>query len=94
MKETLTELRSRYWIIRGRQFVRKLIHDCRVCRRHEGVAYAPEISPALPEFRTTVDFPFSYTGVDFAGPLFVAEGAEMKKVNIAFLLVVYREHCI
>ena len=83
VKETLTELRSRYWIIRGRQFVRKLIHDCRVCRRHEGVAYAPEISPALPEFRTTVDFPFSYTGVDFAGPLFVAEGAEMKKVYIA-----------
>ena len=49
-----------------------------MCRRHEGVADAPEISPALPEFRTTVDFPFSYTGVDFAGPLFVAEGTEMK----------------
>ena len=30
-----------------------------------------------------MDFPFSYTSVDFAGPLFVAEGAEMKKVYIA-----------
>jgi hypothetical protein len=26
VQETLAELRSSYWVIRGRQFVRKLIH--------------------------------------------------------------------
>ena len=26
VKETLTEIRSKYWIIKGRQFVRKIIH--------------------------------------------------------------------
>ena len=83
VKETLTELRSRYWIIRGRQFVRKIVGQCTVCRRLESKPYAPEDSPPLPEFRTKVDFPFSYVGVDFAGPLFVREGADTKKVYIA-----------
>ena len=34
--ETLAELRSQYWLIRGRQFVRKLIHGCTTCRKFEG----------------------------------------------------------
>ena len=36
VKETLTEIRSKFWIVRGRQYVRKLIHECAVCRRHRG----------------------------------------------------------
>ena len=43
---------------------------------------APMALPS-PEFRTTVDFPFSYTGVDFAGPLCVREGDDTRKVCIA-----------
>ena len=30
VKETLTEIRSKFWIVRGRQYVRKLIHECAV----------------------------------------------------------------
>ena len=32
VKETLTELRSKFWIVKGRQFVRTLISKCRVCQ--------------------------------------------------------------
>jgi hypothetical protein len=64
VKETLTEIRSKFWIVRGRQFVRKLIHECAVCRRQEGIAYKPPDPPALPVFRITKDHPFTYTGVD------------------------------
>ena len=28
IKETLTQVRSKYWIIKGRQFVRQLVHKC------------------------------------------------------------------
>ena len=35
VKETLTELRSAYWLVRGRQFIRKLLRTCVVCRRLE-----------------------------------------------------------
>lgn len=33
VKETFTELRSRYWIVQGRQFVRRLLYECKICRR-------------------------------------------------------------
>lgn len=35
VKSTLTELRSRFWIVQGRQVVRKLLHQCVVCRKLE-----------------------------------------------------------
>ena len=34
-KETLAELRQKYWIIRGRSLVRYIIHRCVVCRRYD-----------------------------------------------------------
>ncbi|KAK6175232.1 hypothetical protein SNE40_013739 [Patella caerulea] len=71
VKETLTELRSSYWIIRGRQYIRKLIHQCVTCRKYEGKPYQSPSTPPLPDFRVQESAPFAYVGVDFAGPLFV-----------------------
>jgi len=64
VKETLTEVRSKYYIIRGRQFVRRLLYKCVVCHN-----LPPP--PQLPEFRVKKMPPFTYTGVDFAGPLYI-----------------------
>ena len=91
-KEALTaELRSKFWIIRGRQFVRKVIHKCVLCRRHDAKSYRPPDPPALPPYRVTEDYPFSYTGVDFAGPLYVKESQDVKKVyNALFTSTVSR----
>ena len=36
VKETLTEVRSRYWIIGGRNLVKLIIHKCVICRRFDG----------------------------------------------------------
>ena len=71
VKETLTQLRSVYWLVRGRQFVRKLIHTCVVCRKLEGKHCRGIPSPPLPEFHVVQSRPFQTTGVDFAGPLHV-----------------------
>ena len=30
---TLTELRSRFWITKGRQFIKKLIKPCIICKK-------------------------------------------------------------
>ena len=71
VRETLMELRSRFWLTKGRQSIRKQIYRCFVCRRHEGKPYKAEPSSDMPEFRFKEGQPFASTGVDFAGPLYV-----------------------
>mgnify|MGYP002803939534 CR=1 FL=1 len=82
VKSTLTEIRSKYWIVRRRRFVRKLIHRCAICRRIEENGYIPPDPPALPAFRTTKDHPFTFTGVDFAEPLYVKQSNKMEKTYL------------
>ena len=78
----MTELRSQFWIIKGRNIVKKVIHQCCVCRRHEGKPYSAPRPPPLPIFRVEEAPPFTFTGVDFAGPLYVRNEDGMRKVWI------------
>ena len=71
VKDTLSEVRFRYWIVKGRAFVKKMIHHCIVCRKLEGKPFLGPSPPPLPSFRLTEDPPFTYTGVDFTGPLHI-----------------------
>jgi len=71
VKDTLTEVRANYWIVKGRSLVRSIIHHCVLCKRFEGRSYHLPASPPLPSFRVNEAAPFSSTGVDFAGPLYV-----------------------
>ena len=73
VKATLTELRSKYWIVQARNFVRRTLNECVVCRRHQGKPYLPPPAPPLPAFRVREARPFTHMGVDFAGPLYVRE---------------------
>lgn len=70
VRETLTEVLSRFWIISGRSLVRSVIHGCVTCKRFEGGHFQAPPHPPLPEFRVTESPPFTYTAVDFAGPMF------------------------
>ena len=70
VKETLVQLRSRFWIVRGRQYVRKIIAKCQVCARYEGRSYQTPKPPPLPKFRLS-DSAFTNIGIDFAGPVYV-----------------------
>ena len=71
LKATLTELRSQYWVVKGRSAIKRILSNCRVCRRHEGKSYTAPPPPPLPPFRVQESPPFAHTGLDFAGPLFV-----------------------
>ena len=72
-RSTLAELRSRFWITKGRQYVKRVINSCLVCRRFKGKCYNAPPAPPLPRYRVTEAPPFSRIGVDFAGPLFCKE---------------------
>ena len=71
VKDTLTQLRDKYWLVKGHQVIKKLIKDCVVCRKLEGQGYFKLTIPSLPELRLKDDFAFSHCGFDFCGPLFV-----------------------
>ena len=73
VKATLTELRSRYWIIQARNFIKRILRNCLTCQRHQGKPYLPPPAPPLPTFRVNEAKPFCNAGVDFAGPLYVRE---------------------
>ena len=73
VKETLTEIRSKYWIIRGRQLGRMVLQRCVICRRFEGLPYNSPPPPPLPDFRVKEQPAFTYAGVDFAGPLYTKD---------------------
>ena len=70
VNQTLTELRSKFWITRGISFTKKLLYLCAVCKKLNARAYQyPSISQ-LPELRFSDNYPFMSTGVDHLGPLF------------------------
>ena len=77
VKDTLTEFRSWFWVVKGRSFVRKLIHQCMVCNKLSGKPYNVPQEPPLRSFWVREVPPFTYVGVDYAGPLFL-KGSEIK----------------
>jgi len=80
---TLTALRQPFWIPSGHQYVRKLLCRCTICREHGGKPYATTESAPLPKVRVQNVLPFTITGVDFTGALYVKQhGGEESKVNI------------
>ena len=79
---TLTELRTRFWVSKGRQLVKVLLYRCVTSRRQDGKPYDTPVTADLPEFRVKQAPPFSR--VDFAGRLLVKGlGEDMVKSYIA-----------
>ena len=72
---TLAALRQSFWIPTGRQYVRKLLRRCNTCRKHGGKPYAVPDSAPLPKIRVQEVPPFSITGVDFTGALYVKQAS-------------------
>ena len=84
VRATLAELRSKFWVPRGRQEVKGTLSECVTCKKLKGKPYSSPPTAALPEFRVKEAPPFSRVGVDFAGPLYVkSKTREMEKVYIA-----------
>ena len=84
VKSTLAEVRSRFWIPNGGQYVKKLLSKCFqcICDRSKPYNRPPEAS--LPEFRVKDVPPFTNVGIDLAGPLFYkTTSGDMGKCYIA-----------
>ena len=71
IKQTLTEVRRRFWICSGRSFIRNILRKCTLCRRFKGPSYNYPTTPPLTKLRLEDKFAFSVSGVDNFGPLYV-----------------------
>ena len=79
---TLTAIRQQFWILIARQYIRTLLQCCTTCKRHIGKPYpAPDPAP-LPVVRTSDVAPFTVTGIDFTGALYVQQNSREQKVYI------------
>ena len=65
VRATLAELRSRYWVPRGRQVVKRILSECVACRKFSAKPFSTPPTAALPDFRVKEAPPFSRVGVDF-----------------------------
>ena len=84
IRATLGELRSRFWVPKGRQAVKKVLTECVTCKKAQGKPFKSPPVAALPDFRVRESTPFSKVGIDFAGPLFVkTQTGEMVKCYLA-----------
>ena len=80
VSQTLSLIRQKYWIPGGRSAVKTVLLKCSVCRHYEGGPYKMPSMPPLPTKRVTQSSPFSHSGVDYFGPLFIKAKNENRKV--------------
>ena len=67
----MNAIRETHWVLKGREAVKRVIRKCTICIRYEGKPFTAPPSPDLPTDRVYEGPPFTYTGIDFAGPLYV-----------------------
>ena len=75
IRETFTHIRQPYWIPQGRQLVKRIISKCVTCRKVEGPPFRSVPTPGLPQSRVQQSLVFQFTGIDYAGPLYVRDQA-------------------
>jgi len=70
--------------------VHQILRKCVLCKRFECQPYRPPKPPPLPLFRVNEAPSFTYSGVDFAGPLFTRGAIDVKVWICLFICCVMR----
>jgi len=66
IQETLALIRENFWVVKGREAVKKVLRKCVVCKRYEGKPYPTPMIADLPTEPVSTQPPFTHVGVDFA----------------------------
>ena len=91
LEATLSNVRMRYWITKGRQTVKNVLKNCFICNLVKGKFIVPPKTLSLPDFRVNCSFAFGSVGVDFTGLLYVKDiYSRNENLNKCYLLLFTR----
>ena len=91
LEATLSNIRMRYWITKGRQTVKNVLKNCFICNLVKGKFIVPPKTLSLPDFRVNCSFAFGSVGVDFTGLLYVKDiYSRNENLNKCYLLLFTR----
>ncbi|UYV62396.1 hypothetical protein LAZ67_2000392 [Cordylochernes scorpioides] len=83
----MNKLREKYWIVKARQTIKKIVRRCVTCRRFSAKPVVVEDAP-LPATRVHNAKVFEVVGIDLAGPLYLKD--QTKTWVVLFTCAVYR----
>ncbi|XP_070529860.1 uncharacterized protein [Cardiocondyla obscurior] len=88
IQTTLYILRRKFWLLDGRNQVKRIIRSCLQCRR-----FTPDTIPYkmgnLPSSRVREAIPFDNTGIDFCGPFYIKEKKYRNRSRIKVYVSVF-----
>ena len=93
VSHTLSQLRYKFWIPKGRAEVKYILKRCRTCRKYEGGPFKMPLMTPWPTSKVIRALPFQNTGLDYFGPLYIKQAhiKERRKVWVClFTCVVVR----
>ena len=76
VSSTLSHIRTKFWITRGKKTVKKYLGDCVTCKRSQGTTMTSPPTSDLPGFRIDCGYAFQVIGLDNAGPLFLKDSSK------------------
>ncbi|XP_059048070.1 uncharacterized protein LOC131843444 [Achroia grisella] len=79
----MNEARQHYWILRARPTIRSIVKRCQLCRLRRATTSIPPTGDHPVSRLAHHQRPFTYTGVDFFGPLSVTVGRQHHKRYVA-----------
>ncbi|XP_067208930.1 uncharacterized protein [Linepithema humile] len=88
IQTTLYTMRQKFWLIDGRNQVRKIIRSCIRCFRFKADTVNYKMAD-LPNARVRNTFPFANTGIDFCGPFFIKEKKHRNRNRIKIYVCVF-----
>ena len=84
-------IREKYWILNLRRITKSVIKSCVPCQRLAAKSCNQETGP-LPAERVNKKNPFSSTGIDYAGPLYVSDSTEKHYICLFTCMITRAVH--
>ncbi|XP_055604085.1 uncharacterized protein LOC129752324 [Uranotaenia lowii] len=82
----LATIRQKFWIVGGRNLVRRVYHQCQTCFRNKPTLVQQSMAD-LPASRVVQDRPFAICGVDYCGPLYLKSPIRNRAPTKAYLAI-------